>query len=261
MYVPPQRDLKVIADSISPRRGWDFSRMRAHRDPVPWEYDEVVRRYLMQSHRVLDIGTGGGERLLSFTDSFGYGVGIDANPDMIATARDNVPPKLRSKIDFAVMPAETLSVDDDSFDIVLNRHAPYSVAEIVRVLRPGGYFITQQVGRHNMDNIFDAFGWESSGNWWDSIRAKAGLQPLATERSHTAFEDAGYTIVGEAHYDVSYFVEDLASLIFWLQSVPLPEPFDIERHDSLLRKLVERHDTPRGFVPNEHRELLVVGAN
>jgi hypothetical protein len=46
--------------------------------------------------------------------------------------------------------------------VVLNRHAPVYAAEIVRVLRPGGVFITQQVGGQNTQSIFSAFGWQSA---------------------------------------------------------------------------------------------------
>jgi len=58
------------------------------------------------------------------------------------------------------MYARHLRFSDGSFDVVLNRHAPTEVAEIVRVLRPGGVFITQQVGRRNTENIHSVFGFD-----------------------------------------------------------------------------------------------------
>ena len=38
---------------------------------------------------------------------------------------------------------------DHSFDIVTNRHGDYDAAELQRVLKPGGLFLTQQVGAEN----------------------------------------------------------------------------------------------------------------
>ena len=38
---------------------------------------------------------------------------------------------------------------DESFDIVVNRHGSYEPKELFRVLKPGGLFITQQVGENN----------------------------------------------------------------------------------------------------------------
>lgn len=54
-------DLRRIAASTGERRGWNFSRMRTARDPVPWDYADVVRRYLEPHSHVLDVGTGGGD--------------------------------------------------------------------------------------------------------------------------------------------------------------------------------------------------------
>lgn len=46
--------------------------------------------------------------------------------------------------DYSSMPFE-----DDEFDIIINRHGNYDVEELYRILKPGGVFITQQVGEDN----------------------------------------------------------------------------------------------------------------
>jgi 2-polyprenyl-3-methyl-5-hydroxy-6-metoxy-1,4-benzoquinol methylase len=82
-------ELQQIVDANGQLDGWDFSRLRVGRAPAPWDYVQVVRSYLKPAHRVLDIGTGGGEIFFSLASSFGAGVAIDHNPAMIATARRN----------------------------------------------------------------------------------------------------------------------------------------------------------------------------
>ena len=57
--------------------------MRDEREPVPWDYEVVVRRYLRPDDRVLDICTCGGEHFLELATSFGRGIGIDFDPGMI----------------------------------------------------------------------------------------------------------------------------------------------------------------------------------
>ena len=56
-------ELRCIAASVGEREGWDFTRVRDAREPMPWDYLDVVRCYLQPSDRVLDVGTGGGEKL------------------------------------------------------------------------------------------------------------------------------------------------------------------------------------------------------
>ena len=55
------QDLQQIADSVGKLDGWNFSRIRRELTPAPWDYFEVVHRYLQPTDHVLDIGTGGGE--------------------------------------------------------------------------------------------------------------------------------------------------------------------------------------------------------
>ena len=148
--------LKRVEDSIDDRRGWDFSRMQTGREPVPWDYIEIVARYLKPTDTVLDVGTGGGEKLLAFSPLFARGVGIDPDVDMIQVARENG--ATQPNVTFVEMGAERLAFPDATFDVVLTRHAPTVVSEVVRVLRPGGYFVTQQIGAGNMATIREAFG-------------------------------------------------------------------------------------------------------
>jgi SAM-dependent methyltransferase len=60
--------------------------MNVLRQPVPWDYHDVVLRYLRPSDVVLDVGTGAGERLRDLAASFGHGLGIDVDPEMVRLA-------------------------------------------------------------------------------------------------------------------------------------------------------------------------------
>ncbi len=128
----------------------------------------------------------------------------------------------------------------------------------MQVLRPGGCFITRQTGCHNMQHISEAFGLASSGDYWEAQRQDRRDEPTTVDAASVAFQGAGGIILARATDDVGSYVLDLAFLLFWLQPVPLPEPFDIVRHEPVVRSLIERYQTPRGIAFNEHRDLLVV---
>jgi SAM-dependent methyltransferase len=245
-----EEELRRIAASVGARRGWDFLRMREAQEPAPWDYADAARKYLAPDSHVLDIGTGGGERFLALADAFRSGVGIDASAEMIATAQENLAPALASKISFAVMPTQRLAVVPTSFDVVLNRHAPVDAAEVTRVLRSGGVFVTQQVGARNTANICAVFGCTPGG-------AYASDSTQTPEALRAAFVDAGCRIVATGEYDVRTWFLDVESLLFWLQAVPLPEDFAIERYWRQIDAIISSYATERGIETNEHRTLLI----
>jgi hypothetical protein len=51
-----QHALDGLLAGVRTRRGWDFAGMNVLRQPVPWEYHEVVLGYLRSSDVVLDVG-------------------------------------------------------------------------------------------------------------------------------------------------------------------------------------------------------------
>ncbi len=250
-------DLKRVSDRVGERRGWSFDQMRTACDPVPWEYEEVVRRYLRPSSRVLDIGTGGGERFLALAPFFGSGIAVDVSPTMIAVAQENVPPEMRGKVSFVVMAAEEMLLPADSFDVVLNRHSVVRPDQIVRVLQPGGIFITQGVGAHNTHNICTVFDCDPGGG--QSGRSPSGGHHWETVATLcTAFEARGCSVVAHAEYDIRYWFLDVESLVFWLKAIPIPHNFTIEEHWQQVNHIVTTYRTPVGIETNEHRELLII---
>ena len=230
--------------------GWDFSQINTDRDPIPWNYARIVRSYLKSTDSVLDIGTGGGEIFLSLTSNIGEGTGIDQNPTMIETAKGNQSRLGVNNIKFIEMDGSNLKFERDKFDIVLLRHLRVYVREIVCVLRPGGYFITQMVGKRSSTNFLEAFGWTSDSfgpDWWQPVGELA-----------KQFQDHGCTIVAQGEYDVGYWFKDIASFMFWMMAVPWPEDIQLEKHWQTINQILEKSTTDRGIETNEHRGLLIV---
>jgi SAM-dependent methyltransferase len=243
-------ELKQIVKAGGRLEGWDFSRIRTERDFVPWEYTDLVRHYLKPIDRVLDIGTGGGEIFFSLAPYFDEGVGIDQNPAMIETARRNLSALSIDNISVLQMEASELQFDADEFDVVLLRHLRVYVSEIVRVLRPGGYFITQTVGCRSSLNVLDAFGWSPASfgpDWW---------QPVAELADQ--FRSHGCHIIVQAEYDVPFRFQDIESFMFWFMAVPWPERIELDSHWQNINRILETSQKGQAIETNEHRGLLIV---
>ena len=102
--------------------------------------------------RVLDVGTGAGVLAGAAAERVGDGgrvLGIDISPNMVSKARDRAAARgLAGRLEYRVMDAEALGLDDDGFDAVVSLfallHLPAplrALAEMRRVLRPGGRLV------------------------------------------------------------------------------------------------------------------------
>jgi ubiquinone/menaquinone biosynthesis C-methylase UbiE len=106
---------------------------------------------------VLDVGCGTGSLAIAAARRVGErGVvhGVDPSPELIGRARKKA---RRAGVDvaFAVAPGEEIPLEDSSFDVVLStlvfHHLSHdalraSVAEIRRVLKPGGRMLAVDIG-------------------------------------------------------------------------------------------------------------------
>ena len=243
-------ELKQIAHANGELDGWDFSHVHIERAPVLWEYVDVVRSYLRPTDSVLDIGTGGGEIFFSLAPFFSEGIGVDHNPAMVETARRNKSAMSIDKISLKRMEGNDLRFDVAEFDIVLQRHSRVYVSEIGGVLRQGGYFITQTVGKRSSLNLLDPFGWTPASfgpDWWQSVAELADQ-----------FRVHDCHIIAQAEYDVPYWFKDVESFMFWFMAVPWPEAIELDKHWHNINRILETCQTEQGIETNEHRGLLIV---
>jgi SAM-dependent methyltransferase len=236
-----QQDVDELQAGVKTRRGWDFSGMNVLRQPVPWEYQDVVLRYLRSSDVVLDVGTGAGERLRDLARSFGHGLGIDADPEMVRLACEN---SAAGNLRFRVC-SERLESVPETFDVIIDRHAPFDLSAVAAHLKPGGYFITQQVGERNMASVKAALGQPVS---------PPVIQPQG-------FAVSGLRLLAVMEYDVEYVVADIESLVFWLNALDSGHA-DMDGQAALasaamLNQVLAGNVDERGFVTNEHRYLAV----
>ena len=95
----------------------------------------------------IDIATGPGHTALAFAPKVKHVIAADVTPEMLQVARGLAEKRGIKNVSFAEVPAEKLPFPDASFDLVTCRTAPHHfadvpafVAEVARVLRPGGVF-------------------------------------------------------------------------------------------------------------------------
>lgn len=237
-------ELESLWSTTEPLTGWDFGRLRVRRAPVPWDYSAVVTSILSQEDDVLDIGTGGGEKLIRLASSFRSALGIDPDPSMIETAVANAAKGDLNNLSFRVATAADTGQKTSSVGGVINRHSVLNVDEIYRVTKPGGYVVSQQVGERNLVNLLEPFG----GQPFDTDQHP--------QRIRSELEGRGFSILRIDEYDVEYRFLDLESVLFQIKAI---ESYlaEMPTIDSLERMVEAIADGDGEYVSNEHRVLIV----
>ena len=137
-------------EEIAHIHGWDFSHLDGRWEEdgqYPWDYKTAILDHLKPDSKVLDIDTGGGEFLLSLGHHHALLSATEAYAPNVQLCKQTLLPL---GVDFREASGDgLLPFEDNQFDLVINRHGSYNPSEIYRVLRPGGLFITQQVGAQN----------------------------------------------------------------------------------------------------------------
>ena len=137
----------VAEGAAEPVAGWDFSWFagRATEERPSWGYSKLLAERMARARAALDVQTGGGEVLAQIPHPPPVLVATESWRPNVGVARRNLR-RVRARIvqadDDADLPFAT-----GSFDLVVSRH-PADVVwdEIARVMRPGGTYLSQQVG-------------------------------------------------------------------------------------------------------------------
>jgi SAM-dependent methyltransferase len=153
--------------------------------PVEWSSWLLTKFKLQAGESVLECGCGPGGLWASQLSRLPARLSLtltDLSPGMVETARANLDGRL-PHIRFQVADIQELPFDDASFDVVVANHMLYHVpdlakglAEVRRVLKPGGRFFAATNGGRHMQELF-ALGSELFPQLREANQERIELQP------------------------------------------------------------------------------------
>jgi SAM-dependent methyltransferase len=238
---------ELIAEAdAAPIAGWDFSWLegRATEDRPSWRYSEIVSQRATLAKTMLDLQTGGGEMLDGLPRLPPLLVATEEHPPNVILAARRLSPR---GVYVVATRDDRLPFSNNIFDLVTSRH-PVTTwwDEIARVLRPGGTYLSQQVGPDSVRELSEyMMGPLPSGSMRDPLLARsaaqaAGLmvQGLRQERLRMVFNDVGAVV---------YFLR----LVIWI--VP---GFTVGRYHARLKSLHNRIERDGPFEAHASRFLI-----
>lgn len=249
MSVEELKSIWKKEEEIAHIHGWDFShihgRYEEERD-LPWDYEKIVRQYLNSDMDILDYDTGGGEFLLSLHHPHHKTAATEGYKPNVDLCRKKLLP-LGINFKECGNPSE-LPYEDESFDMIINRHGDFDAAEFYRVLKKGGLFITEQVGG---DNDRDLVELVLSGT-------PQPFPQLYKEKQCEVFREAGFEILQaeEAYRPIRFY--DVGAFVWFAHIIEWEFPgFSVDRCFFQLLKLRKMIDTMGKIEGTIHRYLIV----
>jgi SAM-dependent methyltransferase len=252
MIAHPTFDDLVAEGAAEPVAGWDFSWFagRATEERPAWGYSSLLADAISGAGAVLDIQTGGGEVLAGAIARSAAGpparlAATESWPPNVALARERLAP-LGGTVTEVADP-DPLPFGDASFDLVVSRHPTVAVwPEIARVLRPGGRYLSQQIGAGTNRELYEYL---------------MGPQPLSPARSaeHASADARAAGLVVDRLEEQALRVEfgDIGAVVYFLRKVLWTVPdFTVERYRDKLAALHAHIEATGGFTSHAQRVLI-----
>ncbi|MBT2757612.1 class I SAM-dependent methyltransferase [Mesobacillus foraminis] len=236
-------------DQVGKINGWDFSNLKMTSEGVQWDFYEEVTKRCTGSDILLDVGTGGGEKILKIASSLLLVVGIDFSSGMIERAGSNLESSKAANVRFSQMSAHHLHFPAEFFDVISSCQAPLEAKEISKALKKGGIFLTQQVSEGDKVNLKTAFGRGQAFGEGDGTLKERYVKELI---------EAGFADVKSYEYDAAEYYQRPEDLIFLLTHTPIIPDFGQQKKDyDILSDYIQRNTTEKGIQTNAKRFLVI----
>lgn len=245
-----EKELKLYLKMEEDRafEGWDFSYLngRWESECLSFDYTYIINKYKKPTDLLLDMGTGGGEYITSLGHPY-YLVSVtEGYESNFHLCKERLEP-LGITVKY-VDDDSRLDYSSESFDIVINRHESFDIKEVYRVLKPGGYFITQQVGGLNDRDL---------------VERLLGDIPYPYPEHNLVhnmnlLQEQGFTILEHMEEMPTMKLYDVGAVVYFAKQCVWEFPeFSVDKCFEQL-KLVQEEILEKGYIANgEHRFLIV----
>ena len=228
---------------------WDFSQIKCKTDYLTnWNFYEKIKENTNEKSLCLDLGTGGGEKVLKNYPEVGMIIATDFSEEMIKTAKENAKKYPNKRVKFTKMNNLKMSFPKETFDLISARHTIINAKQIYECLVPGGTVVIRGVDQKDCWEIKELFG---RGQCYNDKMA-------ISEKDYLDLKEAGFKNIEKVEILQKEYYETEDDLMALLLKTPILDDFSeisgeefehrtiVER--DLFNKYVKKYKTEKGIL-------------
>ena len=193
-------------------KDWDFSMFEVTDEKLTnWDMYEILNYVTNKDSKILDLGTGGGEKVINLFPMVKEILATDYSAEMIATANKNLQATARQNITFRVMDNLKMDTPKEYFDVVVARNTVTDPKRIYATLKNGGRLLIHGVDKYDCHSLKLLFG---KGQGYHDEK------PLSITDYENVLQAGFKEVELVPIYEKSYF-KDKANLIAFLKKVSI----------------------------------------
>ena len=228
---------------------WDFSQIKYKTENLTnWDLYEKIKENTNEKSLCLDLGTGGGERVLKDYPDVGMIIATDFSEEMIKTAKENAKNYPTKRVKFTKMNNLEMNFPKETFDLISARHTIINAKQIYDCLVSGGTVLIEGVDKNDCLEIKELFG-----------RGQAYNDEMAiSEKDYLDLKEAGFRDIEKVEILQNEYYETEEDLMALLLKTPILEDFsEINENEfehktivekDLFDQYVKRYTTEKGIL-------------
>ena len=222
---------------------WNFDQIKYKTEKLTnWDFYEKIKEYTNKDSICLDLGTGGGEKVLKYYPEVGKIYATDFSNEMIKTANENMKMYPSRNMTFSQMDNLNMTFPEKLFDLISARHTVIDAKQIYKTLKDNGILIIEGVDQKDCWELKEIFG-----------RGQAYRDKLPISKiDYNNLKDAGFTKIELTEIREDEYYETEEDLLALLLKTPILDDFSEESNDNFIHRKEIEKETFQRYV-NEYK--------
>lgn len=206
---------------------WDFSQIKYVTEKITdWDFYEKIKENSNEKSLCLDLGTGGGEKVLTKYPDVGMIIATDFSNTMIETAKQNAKNYPNKKVKFAYMDSMDMAFPNGIFDLISVRHTVMNAKQIYEALADDGVAIIEGIDKKDCWELKELFK-----------RGQAYKDKISiAEKDYNDLREAGFTKIEKVEIYENEYYETAEDLMALLLKVPILDDFSEINNESFMHR-------------------------